>query len=62
MGSVNSTKLNDDFSNENRPGVAPGIFRQGADSSDEGAKVRPIRVLSMPKLSDKIVFHLPTGG
>ena len=23
-----------------RIGVAPGIFRQGADSSDEGAKIR----------------------
>ena len=22
-----------------RPGVAPGIFQQGGDSSDEGAKI-----------------------
>ena len=43
------------------PGVASGIFRQGADPSDEGLKYG-FKVLCMPEISEKIVFHLPTWG
>ena len=42
-------------------GVAPGIFRRGADSSDEGAKIWFQGTINA-KISEKIAFHLPTGA
>ena len=44
-----------------KPGVAPGIFRRGASSSDEGAKIRFLGYFDCQKSPKKIVFHLPTG-
>ena len=41
--------------------VVPGIFQQGADSSDEGAKMRFQCTINAKNLR-KIVFHFPTGG
>ena len=43
-------------------GVAPGIFRRGADSSDEGAKKWFSGYYKCQKSSKKIDIHLPTGG
>ena len=42
-------------------GVAPGIFRRGADLSDEGAKIWFSGYHKCQK-SPKNRFHLPTGG
>ena len=42
-------------------GVAPGSFRQGADSSDRGLKYGCQGIVNAKNLH-KIVFHLPTGG
>ena len=42
-------------------GVTPGIFRRGADSSDEGAKIWFSGYYKCQNLR-KITFHLPTGG
>ena len=40
-------------------GIAPRIFRCGADSSDEGAKIWFSGYYKMPKISEEIAFHLP---
>ena len=36
-------------------------FSDGGESSDEGLNMA-FRVLEMPKISEKISFHLPMGG
>ena len=41
--------------------VAPGIFRQGADSSEEGAKYDFQGTTNYRNIR-KIAFHLPKGG
>ena len=43
-------------------GVAPRIFRRGANSSDERAKTWLTGYHKWEKSPEKIVFHLPTGA
>ena len=50
------------FCMANVTGVAPGIFRRGAESSDEGAKIWLSGYYKCQKSQKKIAFHLPTGG
>ena len=42
-------------------GVAPGISDEGLTLPTRGLKYG-FRVLYMPKISEKVAFHLPTGG
>ena len=51
-----------DITNDTTPGVAPGIFHRGTDSSDEGAKITFSGYYKCQKSPKKITFHLPTGG
>ena len=41
-------------------GVAPGSFRQGADSSHEGAKIKHEGIVNAKNLRQNS-FHLPIG-